>query len=195
MRKIYKYLLLVIVGITSIIFILKVAFGISIILDKVNYFLYFLIPIVLIPYTYIGQGYKVKPIIIVKLIIKYSILCVLIRFAFSCDYSKYRFIESPNKMHKIVIKEYNTGFHHLIGHLEIYEVIGGVLKKDTGGRIELNEKYFMLNEDGIQLSPGYENGQIVIEWKDEDMLHIFYAGGTKTTYETDIYETTIRWNN
>lgn len=200
MYKKYRYLLWGAVGITSILLILKVIFKISFVFDKVNCFLYFLIPIIWIPYHYIKRECKFKGSVVIKMVIKYSILLIIIKLTLSSEYANYKFITSPQKTHKVVIKEYNTGFHHLTAHLEIYEVIGGIFKRDTGGRIQLSERDFKMDEQEIKLWARGSEDEILIQWKGEDQLHIFLEGGKEAIAETNIYgndryETIIKWHN
>lgn len=199
MYKKCRYLLWGAVGITSILLILKVIFKISFVFDKVNYFLYFLIPIIWIPYHYIKRRCKFKGSVVIKMVIKYSILLIIIKLALSSEYANYRFITSPQKTHKVVIKEYNTGFHHFTAHLEIYEVIAGILKRDTGGRIKLSETGFTMDGQEIKLWSG-DGNKVLIQWQDENQLHVFLEGGKEAIAETNIYgtdryETTIKWSS
>lgn len=188
-----RQFLLIILLLNIIMAILKYTLGITLLKDGWGYMLGLFLPILIILYPS-KRGWLIiisKLFVGIITLIGVGYLCLLDIWV-DADYG---YIKSPNGSHKIIVKEYITGFRPT-GNIEIYERWGLLLKKDTTGRIRLYKNPFSL-QNGIKFDGNTKymiDYNLVLEWLDEDTLHVYCEGMQDSIREKDIAEATIKWS-
>nr|WP_307991605.1 hypothetical protein [uncultured Niameybacter sp.] len=190
--KRYRNVLLTVLVLNIIMSILKYTFGITLLKDSWGYILWLLLPILIILYPTKRRWFIIIGKILLGIITLLGVGCLyFLKIWINGDYG---YIQSPNGTHKIIVKEYTTGFRPS-GNIEIYERWGLLFKKDTGGRIRLYKNPFSL-EGGIKFDGNTKymiDYNLILEWLDEDTLHIYCMGRPDPIREQDIVEATLKW--